>query len=134
MMKKFFLVALIAFVALATSGCAGTISSHRFSMFPTVYVEVVNNCFASTVHVKSPGGGEVAIRYGSSTTVILERHLGNESQMVLTARGIGDDGTYLGSSARPFSTGYRGGRQDYWLIQSLQGGARSCNPPNPRRP
>lgn len=130
-MKKIFLVALITF---ATSGCTGTISSFRFSMFPTVYVEVVNNCFASTIYVKSPGGGEMAIRYGGSATVVLERYLGNESQVVLTVRGIGDDGVYLGSSARTFYTGYSGGRQDHWLVLSLQGGARSCSPPNPRRP
>ncbi len=129
-MKKLFALAL---VAIAASGCGGTLSSYRFNAFPTVYVEVVNSCFASTVFIKSPGGKEMPVRYGESSTAILERNFGSrDSQVVLTARGIGNDGTYLGSSSRTFYTGYSGGRQDSWQITYLQGGVRSCSPP--RRP
>ena len=129
-MKKLFVLALIV-AATAVSGCAG----HRIEWFPTVYVNVVNNCKSSVLLVTLPYGGEVQIPYGGLMKIKLQSysHLSavsgsvRSNSLMLTARGFGSDGAFLGSASQQFNTGQSGRTYDRdWLVNNLQGGVRSC--------
>jgi hypothetical protein len=126
-MRRIFLLALAAMVA---SGCGATVQggarTYRFNMFATVDVVVVNDCVASTIYVKPPQGREVAIVFGNAKTITLQRYLGDDSQLLLIVRGVGNEGAYLGSDSRTFYTGDRGRREESWHVESLRGGTRQC--------
>ncbi|MBI1974547.1 MAG: hypothetical protein HYS51_01700 [Candidatus Zambryskibacteria bacterium] len=126
-MKKLFL--LLTLVVLMTSGCAARMAggrSYNFNFFPTVDVVVTNDCVNSTIYVKSPRENETAITYGNTATLILQRYPGDDYSLLLSARGVGIDGAYLGSDSRHFYVGQNGRREEAWHVQYLQGGQRSC--------
>lgn len=125
-MKRLFVLALAAVAASACGVRAVGGRAYSFNFFPTVDVVVVNNCAASTIYVKPPRGNEVAIRFGDVATISLERYLGNDPQMILVARGVGYEGSYLGSVVRTFTTGTNGRRESFWTVDYLRGGIRSC--------
>ncbi len=126
-MKELFVVGLIA---LATSGCAttgtGTSNRYGFNWFPTIDVVVINDCANSTIFVKPSRGVETAIKFGNSETIILSRYPGQDDQLLLSVRGVGDEGSYLGSDSRTFYAGQRGRREEAWHIVYLRGGTRPC--------
>lgn len=136
-MKEFLVVVLVA-LAVAVSGCA---SVQPIQLVPTVFVNVVNNCQDSVVHLTLPYGDTVKIPYRGVAKVSLRsyshlagigRSYGNS--LMMTARGFGLDGVYLGSASRSFSPGYSGRAPDRdWLIYNLQGGERSCQTTSRRR-
>lgn len=126
MMKKLFVLALAAVAASACGVTAQGARSYSFNLFATVDVVVVNDCVASTIYVKPPRGREVVIAFGNAETITLERYFGDDSQLLLVVRGVGNEGAYLGSDSRAFYTGDRGRREESWHIEYLRGGTRPC--------
>ena len=129
-MKKLFVIMLATF---ALGGCATR--GYRIEWFPTVYVNVVNNCKDSVLLVSLPYGGEVKIPYTGIERIKLQsyRHLAGvqtssySTNLMLTARGFARDGAFLGSASQIFHPGQSGRTDDRdWLVYNLQGGQRPC--------
>lgn len=129
-MKKLFLIVL---AVLTASGCAAR--GFRLEWFPTIYVNVVNNCKDSVLLVALPYGGEVKIPYTGIERIKLQsyRHLAGvqtssySTSLMLTARGFGRDGVFLGSASQTFNPGQSGRTHDRdWRVYNLQGGERPC--------
>jgi hypothetical protein len=127
-MLKFFLgVALIVL-----SGCSGASRGLGidFNLIPTQRLTVINSCYASTVLVMTPDGRETSIRYGNSAILNVRNFQGGHVEV--TARGVGDDGLYVGSATK--SVNLRSGTSyNDWHITTLRGGQRSCRPPRASR-
>jgi hypothetical protein len=129
MLKKFFPVLLIL---LATACSVATSSGERleFNIVPTLKLAVTNNCYRSTVYVRTPQGAEVAVPYGNVVTVSIREYnpSNNNRNTVVTARGVGTDGLYLGSARKSVYLA-SGTSHDEWTISYLQDGERSCRAP-----
>lgn len=129
MKKKLFVLALIA---VALSGCATagagirTSNAYSYNWFPTVDVMVANDCVASTIYVKPPRGVETPIKFGSVETISLTQYPGQYYLLLLMVRGVGDEGSFLGSDSRTFYTDRYGRREESWHVDYLRGGVRPC--------
>ncbi len=112
-------IIVVALLSLLATGCG---KGYRFHFVPTVEVMATNDCLGSTIQINSVLGDTAKFEYGELVVVTLERYLGRDRTMVLTARGWNYAGEYLGSTSRSFSTSQRGSRERPWSIRNLSGG------------
>lgn len=129
MLRKFF----PALLVLLTAACSVATSSGErleFNIVPTLKLAVTNNCYRSVVYVRTPQGAEVAVPYGNVVTVSIRQYnpSNDNRNMVVTARGVGTDGLYLGSAERSVYL-QSGTRYEAWSISYLRDGERSCRAP-----
>jgi len=109
---------LILLTVLLASGCAG----RRFYAAPVIEVVVINDCPGSSLLVDSIEGEEARLPYGGRALVILPRpFFRGDGQLVMSARGFGQRGEYLGSETRHFWVGNLS-RQEVWQVRFLLGG------------
>lgn len=106
---------LIAF-AIFVTGCGG----YRVHLFPTAEVFVFNDCPGSVLDIESLYGEHGRIGYGEKMRVVLERFMGRDYSMVLTALDVSE--VKRGSTSRSFSTSRRSSREYVWHVSALRGG------------
>lgn len=129
MLRKFF----PALLVLLTAACSVATSSGErleFNIVPTLKLAVTNNCYRSIIYVRTPRGAEVAVPYGNTVTVSIREYnpSNNNRNTVVTARGVGTDGLYLGYAEKSVYLP-SGTSNDSWPISYLRDGERSCRAP-----
>ena len=128
MYNKFFLGA--ALMILSACAGAGRGLGIDFNLIPTHRLDVTNSCYGTTLLVRTPDGEETPIRYGNVATVTIRNF--NGGRMDVTARGVGEDGLYVGTTSKTVRL-QSGTTHDDWNITSLRGGQRSCRAPRSSR-
>ena len=111
----FWILWLVAFV-IFTTGCTG----YRFHLFPTAEIIVFNDCPGSVVDIESVRGEHGTIGYGEKKLVVLERYMGRDYSILLTALDVSPE--KRGSTSQSFSTSQNSSREYAWHVQYLRGG------------
>lgn len=114
-------ILLVALLTLTMAGCAS--KGFRLHLFPVAEVRVVNDCPGSVLDIESIHEEHGAIAYGEKMVVVLERFMGRDNSMVLTALDVSD--LKRGSISQSFYADQNSSREYAWHVSYLQGG-RGC--------